>query len=45
MANQFIASVFVLSIIVLALAQEEQSQPKVVREHNNNDGLGNYLFT
>lgn len=45
MANQLIASVFVLSIFVVVLAQQEQNQPKVVREHNNNDGSGNYLFT
>lgn len=41
MANQFIASVFVLSMLIMTFAQEAQ----VVREHNNNDGSGNYLFT
>lgn len=45
MANQFIASVFVLSMFVMAFAQEAQHQPQVVREQNNNDGSGNYLFT
>lgn len=45
MANQLIASIFVLSILAVALAQEAQIQPQVVREHNNNDGSGNYLFT
>lgn len=45
MANQLIASVFVVSMFVMAFAQEVQIQPQVVREHNNNDGSGNYLFT
>lgn len=50
MAKQMCILVFVLSIIVVAFAQEvfqirQQTQPQVVREINNNDGFGNYLFT
>lgn len=46
MANQFVASVLVLSMIVaVALAQQAQIQPQVIRETNNNDGSGNYRFT
>lgn len=51
MANQFLVLVSVLLLIGLALAQEvhlrsqQEPEPKVVREKNNNDGSGNYLFT
>lgn len=45
MANQFIASVFVLSMFIMAFAEDVQNQPQVVREYNNNDGSGNYRFT
>lgn len=47
MANQILAWVSVFAIIALALAQDDllQKQPQVVREINNNDGSGNYLFT
>lgn len=43
MANQLILVISVCSIIALALAQEQQ--PQVIREKNENDGSGNYLFT
>lgn len=45
MANQLTASVFVMTMLVMAIAQDVQIQPQIVREHNNNDGSGNYLFT
>lgn len=49
MPNQIFVLIAVLSVIVFALAQgpqvESQPQPQVVRETNNNDGSGNYLFT
>lgn len=49
MANQICVLVFVLSIVSFVVAQESQlqsqPQPQVVRETNNNDGSGNYLFT
>lgn len=44
MANYSIVLVSMLSIVALAVAQDPQ-QPQVVREKNNNDGSGNYLFT
>lgn len=49
MPNQFFVLISVLSVIAFALAQgpqvQSQPQPQVVRETNNNDGSGNYLFT
>lgn len=53
MPNQTFVLISVLSVIAFALAQgaqvqsqpQSQPQPQVVRETNNNDGSGNYLFT
>lgn len=45
MANQLLVLISVLSIVAIALAQNSESEPKVIRETNNNDGSGNYLFT
>lgn len=50
MANRKFILLSVLSFICfVAFAQEfqlqQQLQPQVAREINNNDGLGNYLFT
>lgn len=42
------AKVFILICVVLFSAGvlcQQQNQPYVVREKNNNDGSGNYLFT
>ncbi|XP_031626375.1 endocuticle structural protein SgAbd-6-like [Contarinia nasturtii] len=50
MANQLFMLMTVLSVVAIALAQTSQLQksepePQVIRETNNNDGSGNYLFT
>lgn len=48
MANQIIVLFAVLLITALVSAQpqlQSTSQPQVVRETNNNDGSGKYLFT
>lgn len=45
----FIVSLAVLSVVGLVIAQDQPQaflqQPHTVREKNNNDGSGNYLFT
>lgn len=45
----FFVSLAVLSVVGLVVAQNQPGafvqQPQTIREKNNNDGSGNYLFT